>query len=198
VGRNVLMNNFFIDQTGFLCYKTTNSDLKKAEQIYENSYGKDNIINSKTVYHFKGGKMAGIIGEIAFAQYAGDRAIYVGDKTFSYDFLMQGKEKNRSFRIDIKTKFRSVIPSLNYDGSLFAYQYCNFFDTVDYYVFLSTITGYKYVWFCGFMQRGRYENDTHAKFWKEGDIDPSNGKAFIKSAWTMKYKYMHQFSIEEK
>ena len=166
---------------GFLVYKTTGQDMDSALEIYRRSFEKSNLLNSKTVYDRKGSRIAGILGEIVFQKYMGS----FGNKSLydlSYDFLVCGK------KVDVKCKYRTVVPRPTFEASLFAYQVERHFYGVDYYVFLSTLPDFKTFWFCGMVSRSDWLSNTKGKIWKAGDVDPSNNKRFDADTWSIFYK----------
>ena len=91
-------------------YSVSKKDLIETEKEFCNRFPENNLINSKTVYNRKHSRIAGILGEMVFkniypeAQKSND---------ITYDFDWDGK------RIDVKCKYRTVIPSLEYEASFF-------------------------------------------------------------------------------
>lgn len=182
--------NFYIDNdTGFLAYSTTEEDVKLAESIFEQEFSTSLNLNGKTVYAKKESRMAGILGEVVFEKFANtyfDTPCIKSERgAVQYDFLFDNQ------RIDVKTKFRSVVPKQDFEASFFMYQ--SVFTNVDMYAFLSTITNYKTVWFCGYLPKKQWIENSHGRIWKAGETDPTNGKVFHSDTYSVQYKYLYSF-----
>jgi hypothetical protein len=166
-------------------YKTVPKDLEDAENEFKQRFSESNMINKKTVYDRKHSRIAGILGEIVF------KKIYPEankSKDMTYDFDLQEK------KVDVKCKYRTVIPRLDYEASFFLYQADEKFNA-DVYYFMSTIPSFEYVWICGYAtKRGILENP-HTEIWKQGEIDENNGMTFRQDTICLKYKYLIPIGI---
>lgn len=186
------MGEFFKDnKTGFLCYKTDASDIQEAERIYQESFANNNSLNGKTVYARKESRIAGILGEIVFGKYMGNKAKYVGRGDVAYDFETKS-ESGKTLKIDVKCKYRTVLPKADFEASMFNYQNSKHFDS-NFYVFLSTMGNFEYVWFCALSTKEHFVNNKNAVIWRKGETDPSNHKTFHEDTISVLYKYLSQF-----
>jgi len=143
--------------------------VKKAEEL-------GSINNSITSGR---GNLAGYLAEIALTKYLGCKNISCdkGRDKYDYDLI-----KN-DLKIDVKTKRRTVDPRPSYEVSIAE---TSKHQKADTYAFISitfkekrgkgrsaTYHGVESIWLCGFMPKKEYFDK--AKFWKKGDVDPSNG-----------------------
>mgnify|MGYP003648779566 FL=1 len=126
-----------------------------------------------------GGNLAGYLAEIALAEdlQCDNVSCDEGDEKYNYDLI-----KNK-LKIDVKTKRRTVDPRPSYEVSIAE---TSKHQKADTYAFISitfkgkrgkgrgaTYHGVESVWLCGFMPKTEYFE--RAKFWKRGEVDPSNG-----------------------
>jgi len=167
-----------------MVYKTTPEDIKRMYDEYEENFSKSNLLNSKTVYGRKESRLAGVLGEIVFKNMYPD-ATKPDDITYDFDY--------KSFKIDVKCKFRTVVPSLEYEASFFLYQSTKDFNA-DLYYFMSTKEPYSHVWICGFIHKADILSNPHMQIWRAGDVDRSNGMTFRKDTVCLKYKYLKPIS----
>jgi hypothetical protein len=181
------MENWTVDsRNNFLMYNTSSQDIQEMYTEYDSVFKTSNIVNGNTVYDKKESRLAGILGEIVFQHYLGNTAVRCSN--LPYDYLYQNK------KIDVKCKFRTVIPRPTFEASFFFYQSSNYFKDVDYYVFLSTITGYKTVWFCAWSDKNNWIHNPKGKLWKAGETDKTNGKVFHRDTWSVYYKDLPQLT----
>tara|TARA_B100000497_G_C7646616_1_gene388821 strand:+ start:320 stop:850 length:531 start_codon:yes stop_codon:yes gene_type:complete len=126
-----------------------------------------------------GGNLAGYLAEIALAEdlQCNNVSCDEGNEKYNYDLI-----KN-DLKIDVKTKRRTVDPRSSYEVSIAE---TSKHQKADTYAFISitfkekrgkgssaTYHGVESIWLCGFMPKKEYFEQ--AKFWKKGDVDPSNG-----------------------
>jgi len=126
-----------------------------------------------------GGNLAGYLAEIALAEdlQCNNVSCDEGSEKYNYDLI-----KN-DLKIDVKTKRRTVDPKPSYEVSIAE---TSKHQKADTYAFISitfkekrgkgrsaTYHGVESIWLCGFMPKKEYFEQ--AKFWKKGDVDPSNG-----------------------
>jgi hypothetical protein len=181
------MANWFRDKrNGFLVYQTTDADVKKATAEFNTRFKNSNKLNSLTVYDKEESRIAGILGEIIFGLYAGKLGTRADNKP--QDFIVNKK------LVDVKCKFRTVIPNQNFEASDFLYQNNDYSKPIEYYAFLSTISDYKYVWFCGWATHDGWWNNPKGTLWKKGQIDETNHKVFHEDTWSVFYKDLGTFS----
>jgi hypothetical protein len=121
------------------------------------------------------GNVAGFLGERAFVDFFGGER----HNTYDYDILYDG------WKVDVKTKRRTVDPKGYYEASIADY---NTEQDCDMYYFVSINTEDKSVWLCGFMPPSRFYDE--ATFHEEGDFDPDNGFHYKADCWNLAYKEM--------
>lgn len=181
------MSEWFIDKrNGFLAYKPTRGDLDAMYAEHTRDFKNTNILNHRTVYDKEESRMAGILGEIVFQHYLGETGVRC--KNLSYDYVFNGK------KIDVKCKFRTVVPRPIFEASFFSYQADTYYKDVEYYAFLSTIRDYETVWFCAYSSKENWLHNPNGVLWKTGQIDPTNRKRFDKDTWSVFYKDLGQFT----
>jgi len=166
-------------------YKTSLYDLKEAEDEFEKRFCNSNLVNSKTVYDRKRSRVAGILGEIVF------KKIFPEAKEsldMTYDFDLQG------YKVDVKCKYRTVKPSLEFEASFFLYQSDEKFNA-DLYYFMSTVPSFEWVWLCGSMSKKGILENPNTEIWKQGQIDENNGMTFREDTICLKYKYLDRIEI---
>lgn len=175
--------------TGFLVYTTTQEDIAQMNFEYERDFKESNRLNKRTVYEKKESRLAGIIGEIVFYKYTGKDGKRC--KSMHYDNIFFGKT------VDVKCKLRNLPPQLHFEASDFLYQNTKDNECVDFYAFLSTIPGYKYVWFCAWADHDTWWRNVRGQFWGKGKVDPSNHKEFHEDTWSVRYKDLQRFRYKE-
>ena len=183
---NILTNILVMDKTNKMpFYKPTFKDLQDAEDEFKVRFSKSNLVNDKTVYDRKHSRVAGILGEIVF------KKIYpnaIRSKDMTYDFDVNG------VKVDVKCKYRTVVPRQEYEASFFLYQLGEKFNA-ELYFFMSTVPSFEYVWLCGYMSKKDLLADPHTEIWKPGEIDKTNGMTFREDTVCLKYKYLNQVEI---
>lgn len=167
-------------------YTVTGEDMKRVDEIYRLEFPDNNLINSKTVYNRKRSRIAGILGEIIFQKLFPDA---LKSKDITYDFDWDNK------KVDVKCKYRTVTPSLEYEASFFLYQTKEKFKA-DWYIFMSTIPSFKSVWICGFITKKDILGHPNMEIWRHGEIDKNNGMRFIEDTVCLKYKYLDNFEYK--
>jgi len=168
-------------------YKTTPEDIAQVMHEYNEQFGKSNIMNKNTIYDKKESRIAGLLGEIVYKLLYPEAIKSENDITYDFDYL--GK------KVDVKCKYRTVKPRLEYEASFFKYQSSKSFHA-DEYVFMSTIPSFEYVWMCGHATKDEILNNPHVEVWVAGDTDDSNGMHFKEDTICLKYKYLNH--IEER
>ncbi len=166
-------------------YKTCPKDLQDAENEFDKRFPKSNLMNSKTVYDRKHSRIAGILGEIVFNKIYPEAK---PSKDLTYDFNWD------DFKIDVKCKYRTVVPSLEFEASFFLYQAGEKFNA-DLYYFMSTVPSMEYVWICGFLSKKGILENPNTQIWKQGMIDENNGMIFREDTICLKYKYLNQVEV---
>jgi|TARA_Y100001963_G_scaffold19521_2_gene24707 hypothetical protein len=152
------------------------------------------------------GNFRGYLGEEAVASYLGIRVSSCdeGDEKYHYDMVWNNQ------KIDVKTKARTVMPKLDYDGSIEGF---NPDQKCDSYIF--TCISYKNknyqngyenprdehkdisaIWLCGIISKDEYFSKS--TFYNEGDIDPTNGHQFRKNRYNVLYRDMHPIKLSHK
>jgi len=183
---NILTNVLIIDRVNKMpCYKTSPKDLQDAEDEFKRRFSQSNMVNQKTVYDRKHSRIAGILGEIVF------KKIYpnaIRSKDITYDFDVN------DVKVDVKCKYRTVVPRQDYEASFFLYQSDEKFNA-ELYFFMSTLPSFEYVWLCGYMSKKDLLADPHTEIWKQGEIDENNGMTFREDTICLKYKYLNQVEI---
>jgi hypothetical protein len=183
---NILTNILAMDKVNKMpCYKIVPKDLQDAENEFKHRFSETNMMNQKTVYDRKHSRIAGILGEIVF------KKIYpeaIRSKDITYDFDLQGN------KVDVKCKYRTVVPRLEYEASFFLYQADEKFNA-DLYYFMSTIPSFEYVWLCGYASKKEILENPNTEIWKQGEIDENNGMTFKEDTICLKYKYLNQVEI---
>jgi hypothetical protein len=121
------------------------------------------------------GNLAGYIGQEAV-----ERAIYgvIREDTFDYDAKIDG------YRLEIKTKDRTVLPNPDYECSV---ANTSFHQQADYYIFVSLLRHdklYARAYILGYIPVHDYH--TKARFVKKGDVDTSNNFTAHADCWNLK------------
>ena len=175
--------------------------LSYTEDMVERAYDKAERLGSLRGSRTKGaGNFAGYLAEEAVANYLGVRVSSCddGDDKYHYDLIWKTK------KIDVKNKRRTAYPQLHFDGSIEAF---NPNQKCDNYIFTSVtyrnknyMKGYKNprdehkdiidMHLCGIISKDDYFEN--AKFYKKGDIDPSNGHTFYKDRFNLLYSHMNE------
>ena len=172
---------------GMLRYKTTPEDIRKVMDQYNAQFGKSNILNGNTIYNKKESRIAGLLGELVYKILYPEAIKSEQDITYDFDHLGR--------KVDVKCKYRTVKPNLNFEASFFKYQSSKSFNA-DEYVFMSTIPSFEYVWLCGHASKDEILNNPHAEIWRAGDTDNSNGMHFKEDTICLKYKYLNQLELK--
>lgn len=102
--------------------------------------------------------------------------------TFQFDCIHNGK------RLEIKTKERTVPPSLSYDCSV---NRLNGVQDADYYIFTSVLNTYDRGWVIGYIKTDSFWKE--AKFYQKGSVDASNGFTFHCDTYNMPYSNLRRF-----
>lgn len=125
------------------------------------------------------GNLAAFIGEaISRLPFAGAEVT----NTYDHDFRWEG------FTFDTKTKDRTVVPTLDYDASVAAY---NTKQKADYYIFVSLLRDkasgrYTKGYIMGIYPQSSFKAD--AKFWLKGQVDTSNGWQVSTDCYNLSYR----------
>lgn len=111
-----------------------------------------------------GGNIAGTLGEVLCVDELGWKEVSInGTEHFNYDCIAHNK-----FKIDVKTKERTVPPRDYYYASVADY---NTTQECDFYAFCSTI-GKSTVFILGIIDKEEFYDE--ATFYRQGDYDPSS------------------------
>lgn len=105
--------------------------------------------------------------------------------TFDYDFLLEG------YKIDIKSKDRTVPPKPHYEASISNY---NPNQDCDFYIFISILRNkntncYNKGYIIGGYSKANYYED--CRFIKKGEIDPDNGWKAKCDCYNMPYSMLN-------
>jgi len=183
---HILTNVLVMDRTNKMFhYKTVPKDLQDAENEFKHRFPNNSIVNSKTVYDRKHSRIAGILGEIVFKKIYPDA---IKSKDITYDFDLRG------YKVDVKCKYRTVIPRQDFEASFFLYQADEKFNA-DLYYFMSTVPSFEYVWLCGYATKKEILENPNTEIWKQGQIDQNNGMTFIEDTICLKYKYLNAVDV---
>lgn len=163
----------------FIVAEITQSQRMFAELEYKSRFEKSNIVNGHTVYNRKRSRLAGILGELVFAELYPDAQ---KSKRLGYDFIRDGK------RIDVKCKCRNYPPRITDQASVFDYQDK---DQIDIYYFMSTTPQFEKVWLCGWIGKEELLNHMQLERWLPGQVDHDNGMRFRSDTIALKYQYLH-------
>ena len=176
----------YIDKAnGIPCYDVTETDMEKVNAIYDEMFPERDIINQNTVYARKHSRIAGILGEVVFENVFPEA---VKSTDITYDFVLDGQ------KVDVKCKYRTVVPRYSYEASFFFYQSSNRFNA-DMYHFMSTILDFSKVWLCGYGTKDEILNNAHMELWKAGETDTNNGMKFRQDTICLKYQYLSKVVI---
>jgi hypothetical protein len=139
--------------TGLTRTKLNHIEFEKAKELAENL---GHIKNSIT----KGqGNVAGFSGELMVAKFLGVDLSH----TKNYDMIYNG------LRVDVKTKRTNYPPKPSYECSIAK---TSLHQDCDLYVFVRVLPSLNEGWILGYKPQSEYFKE--AKFWKKGEIDPSN------------------------
>lgn len=117
--------------------------------------------------------MIGFLGEIALNYLLMDSVV---ENTFDYDLIYKG------LKIEVKTKDTTVVPQIDYEGTVPAY---NKTQQCDVYAFLRVLNDLSNAYFCGMIQKNVF--DEKAYFVKEGQRYGSNNWKARVDCWNMFY-----------
>lgn len=129
------------------------------------------------------GNVAGIIGELALAEYCGVRLC----NTYDYDLIIQGA------KFDVKTKRCTSPPQESYDCSVADF---NTKQQCDAYFFTRVCEELNSVWLLGWV--GKEEFYSNAEFMKKGQIDRSNNFTVKADCYNVKISKLRDFSFLKK
>ena len=142
-----------LETAGLIHTKLNHTEFKKAKELAKNL---GHIKNSIT----KGqGNVAGFSGEMMVAKFLGVDLLHTKD----YDMLYN------DLKIDVKTKRTNYPPKPNYECSIAK---TSLHQNCDLYVFVRVLPSFDEGWILGYKRKTEYFKE--AKFWKKGEIDPSN------------------------
>jgi len=102
--------------------------------------------------------------------------------TYQFDCIYEGK------RLEIKTKERTVPPSLDFDCSV---NRLNGVQDADYYIFTSVLNTYKKGWVIGYIKTKTFWEES--TFYPKGTVDDSNGFKFHCDTYNMPYRNLRRF-----
>jgi len=136
-----------------------------------------------------GAKQTGCLGELVGEEYLKNlNTLYTPFFTTEFDVMVHLPEGDK--KIEFKTKERTVPPLPKYECSV--YDYVKDFQNVDYYMFISLFSTDSDSSDINRFTRGfivgsitKQDFDKKAKFWKKGDIDPTNGWAVSRDTWSV-------------
>lgn len=140
------------------------------------------------------GRFYGFLGEeVALAAIPGA----IQDNSKDHDFKIGG------VTFDVKTKTRKDTPKDWYDGTVD--QSANH-QRPNYYVFVHIVAPqnlnklpyeqilnfeYKDAWITGYISREKFYSPGYAKYFRSGEIDPSNGLKYRENCYVLSYKRMN-------
>jgi len=174
---------------GMMQYTVTDEDKEETKRIFADMYPETNLLNKHTVYAREESRMAGILGEIVFANLHPKAIKSTTD--LSYDFLLN------DLKIDVKCKYRKRFPLMHFQASVFLYQVGDEFNA-NFYYFMSTIPTLEHVWLCGGIYKDEMKTHTKSETWRSGETDSSNGMTFRKDTLCLNYSYLYHDQLEEK
>jgi hypothetical protein len=125
------------------------------------------------------GLPAGYLGEYIVAEHYGAQLWNTQD----YDLVFPDGTK-----VDVKTKRRTVVPKLSYEGSVSDF---NTSQKCDIYVFVSVMKNLSRGWIMGYYPRDEYYEV--ATFLRKGSIDPSNGFRVRADCHNVPYSILRQW-----
>lgn len=127
------------------------------------------------------GNVFGFIGEIMLGQYLGLEAA----NSYDYDFVLPSGKT-----IDVKTKTTTVVPKLEYDCSVAAF---NTKQKCDIYLFCRVNTNLKTGWILGWLTKDEFYDK--AERLKKGSLDKSNGYRVKASCYNVKIHELHDVDL---
>lgn len=110
------------------------------------------------------GRMHGMLGEIAVANYLGTLVEHCGDSQFGYDF-----ESKTGIKIEVKTKRSNSVPKIDYTASVEKKKSHMFKN--DIYIFVRAHETMTRFWLVGWVKTDSFKR--RAKFIAAGDSDES-------------------------
>ena len=125
------------------------------------------------------GNLVGCLGELCALHCTNFGEIELAN-TYDYD-LIAG-----DLNIDVKTKECTSKPRLEYDCSVAAF---NIKQDCDIYLFVRVLNNYQKGWVLGWIEK--YEYFKKAKFFKRGEIDPSNNFTVKADCYNLKIKDLY-------
>lgn len=136
-----------------------------------------------------GAKQTGCLGEVIGEEYLKNLGTsYTPVFSTEFDVMVHLPEGDK--KTEFKTKERTVRPLPEYECSV--YDYVKDFQNVDYYMFISLFSTDSDSSDINRFTRGfivgsitKQDFDKKAKFWKKGDIDPTNGWSVRRDTWSV-------------
>lgn len=136
-------------------------------------------------------KLEGTIGEVAVETWLQSNQIWFEDDrgNHTHDYSLNNDT------LEVKTKVRTVPPSLGYECSI--PEYTMNMQTANIYAFVSltqiedkelSMEKYPEAYIVGIISKQRFKS--LARFYKKGDVDPSNNFTFKKSCYNVYIKEM--------
>lgn len=123
------------------------------------------------------GNKAGFLGEDAVKQFL--KAEYSrGENKYNHDLVLNG------FEIEVKTKRRTVRPTIHYEVSIAE---TSTHQNPDYYIFTSVDN--KNVWLLGYISTQEFF--ARADFIPKGSIDPSNNFTCHRNMYNLKHQKLY-------
>lgn len=181
---------FTKNTNGFIEYNTKKEDLFEMENTFSKHFANNLSVNAKTVYNRPESRKAGILGELVFKKFTGLHGVLPERGDLVYDIIVNGA------KVDVKCKFRNVVPQSNFEASFFTYQASSHFKENQYYVFMSTIKDFSKIWICGYLSKTGWLDNPNGRLWKVGEVDPTNGKKFDAETWSVMYKFLNKFDAK--
>ena len=173
------------NESEFLIAEITSSMRLMAEAEFRSHMKNSIVLNEQTVYARKSSRLAGILGELVFAELYPQAK---KSKNLGYDFLYNG------LRVDVKTKCRHYPPRISDQASVFSYQNGKHIDLL---YFMSTTPEFERMWLCGWITISEFMHHPELERWKGGQVDTNNGMKFIADTHSLKYEYLSPIRIEK-
>lgn len=167
-----------ITQDGFIEVVVTPEMMQRAEAKAEEMGELRNSIRRGQ------GNVAGFLGEeVVKSVFAGSAE----QNTFQHDIVFE------EVSFEVKTKDRTVVPSLGYEASVANY---NTRQRADFYVFTSLLRNkaskcYEKGYVLGIIEKTEYFDK--ATFLQKGDIDPTNGWMVSADCYNLPYAALSRF-----
>lgn len=150
--------------------------IEKAKKLYLFKELKGSITKGKS-------NIYGAVGEIIIQDIFINKGFNIDNKsTYDYDLIING------YKIDVKSKKTTVVPQINYNCSIPAF---NTKQKCDYYFFLRINENLRECYLLGYISKSEFFEK--AIFNKKDDID-INGWKFKSDCYNLEIKMLHQFS----